>query len=240
MRYAMIERSPYLNGHVESFDDAAARKVPGVLDVFRIKGPEPGAPYLILADGVAVVAISTWAAMKGREALQVTWNKGPNPAENTALFWKQNREMLKGKGIIAREDGDFDAALRSADSSITRHYRIPFVSHAPLEPQNCFAHIKKDSAHIIAPTQMPSGASRSAAAVTGLEREHIHIEISRIGGGFGRRLTNDYVAEACMISKKTGWPIKLVWTREDDMRHDFYRPSGLHEMTAGLDSESRV
>jgi isoquinoline 1-oxidoreductase beta subunit len=109
-----------------------------------------------------------------------------------------------------------------------------------LEPQNCYAHVEEDRCHIIAPTQMPSGASRAAAAVTGLPRENIHVDITRVGGGFGRRLTNDYVAEAAMISQQTGWPIKLQWTREDDVRHDFYRPAGLHEMRAGLDSKGKV
>ncbi len=109
-----------------------------------------------------------------------------------------------------------------------------------MEPQNCFAHVKNDSCHIIAPTQMPAGASRAAAAVTGLPRENIRIDMTRVGGGFGRRLTNDYVAEAAMISKQTGWPIQLVWTREDDVKNDFYRPGGLHEMRAGVDADGTV
>jgi isoquinoline 1-oxidoreductase beta subunit len=117
---------------------------------------------------------------------------------------------------------------------------VPFVNHAPLEPQNCYAYVKANECHIIAPTQMPSGASRAAAAVTGLDRENIHVEMTRVGGGFGRRLTNDYVAEAAMISMKTGWPIKLLWSREDDVKNDFYRPGGLHEMQAGLDENGMV
>jgi isoquinoline 1-oxidoreductase beta subunit len=240
MRYAMIERCPYLNGHMISLDDSAALKVPGVLKVLHIKGPEMGAPYLTLADGVAVVADSTWAAKQGREALTVEWDRGPDPTESTEKFWADNRKMLKGTGLMARDDGDFEGAMTQADTTITHSYQVPWVSHAPLEPQNCFAHVEEGKAHIIAPTQMPSGASRAAAAATGIEREHIRVDMTRVGGGFGRRLTNDYVAEACMISQQTGWPIKLQWTREDDIRHDFYRPSGLHEMTAGLDSEGNI
>ncbi len=240
MRYAVIARSPWLNGHAESCDDTAARQVPGVLDVFRIEGPKPGEPYRILADGVAVVAESTWAALQGREALEVTWNHGPDPDENSADFWRQNREMLEGKGQVVRDDGDFDAALASAHTTLTRQYEVPFVSHAPMEPQNCYAHVQEDRCHVIVPTQSPSGASRSAAAVTGLERDLIHVDMARTGGGFGRRLTTDYVAEACMVSKQTGWPIQLLWTREDDLKHDFYRPSGLHELTAGVDDQGRV
>jgi isoquinoline 1-oxidoreductase beta subunit len=240
MRFAVIARSPVLNGRVESFDDSEARQIEGVLDVFAIDGPEPGAPYIILASGVAVVATSTWAAMKGREALKIEWQDSPNASDSSEKFWRENAEMLQSTGQIVLDDGDFDAAMAQADKVIEHRYRVPFVSHAPLEPQNCYAYVQEDQCHIIAPTQMPSGASRAAAAVTGLPRENIHVDMTRVGGGFGRRLTNDYVAEAAMISKKTGWPIKLQWSREDDVKNDFYRPGGLHEMRAGLDADGRV
>jgi isoquinoline 1-oxidoreductase beta subunit len=240
MRYAVIARSPYLNGRARSFDDTEARKVDGVLDVFKIDGPEPGEPYLILASGVAVVATSTWAAIKGRQALRIDWDQGPNATDNSDAFWLQNNEMLKSTGQVVVDDGEFEQAMSEADKVIERRYQVPFVSHQPLEPQNCYAHVQEDRCHVIAPTQMPSGASRAAAAVTGLPRENIHVDMTRVGGGFGRRLTNDYVAEACMISQKTGWPIKLQWTREDDVKHDFYRPAGLHEMSAGLDDKGKV
>ena len=240
MRYAVVARSPYLNGTVRSFDDGAARKVNGVLDVFELKGPEPGAPYLILAHGVVVVATSTWAAIKGRKALQVEWNAGPSADESSDTFWEQNREMLKGKGQVVVDDGEFDAAIAAGHKVITHQYQVPFVSHAPLEPQNCYAYVKEDECHIIAPTQMPSGASRAAAAVTGLPRENIRVDMTRVGGGFGRRLTADFVAEAAMISRHTGWPIQLQWTREDDVKNDFYRPAGLHELKAALDEDNKV
>ncbi len=240
MRYAVIERSPILNGRVKSFDDSAAREVSGVLDVFTIEGPEPGEPYLVLASGVAVVATSTWAAMKGRDALDIVWEPGPNADDSNERFWQENEAMLETTGQVVLDDGDFDAAIENADKVVTRRYEVPFVSHQPMEPQNCFAHVKEDSCHIIAPTQMPAGASRAAAAVTGLPRENIRVEMTRVGGGFGRRLTNDYVAEAAMISKQTGWPIQLVWSREDDVKNDFYRPGGLHEMQAGIDADGKV
>lgn len=240
MQYAVVARSPYVNGRVKSFDDIDTRKVSGVLDVFELKGPEPGAPYVILANGVAVVATSTWAAIKGRDALKVEWDAGPNANANSETFWQQNREMLKSTGQIVVDDGEFDGAIAEADTVITHQYQVPFVSHAPLEPQNCYAYVEEDECHIIAPTQMPSGASRSAAAVTGLSREKIRIDMTRVGGGFGRRLTNDYVAEAAMISIHTGGPVKLQWTREDDIKNDFYRPAGLHEVSAGLDDNKNV
>jgi len=240
MRYAVIARAPVLNARVKSFDDTKAREIEGVLDVFTIEGPEPGEPYVILASGVAVVATSTWAAMQGSAALGIEWEESPNASDSSDRFWRENEEMLKGDGQVVLDEGDFDAAMAASSKTIKRQYRVPFVSHAPLEPQNCYAHVKSDECHIIAPTQMPSGASRSANAVTGIPRENIRVEMTRVGGGFGRRLTNDYVAEAAMISQKTGWPIKLQWSREDDIRNDFYRPGGLHEMHAGIDADGTV
>lgn len=240
MRYAVIARAPVLNARVRSFDDTAARKIDGVLDVFKIDGPAPGEPYVILASGVAVVATSTWAAMQGRTALDIEWDDSPNAGDSSERFWQENEAMLKGDGQIVLDDGNFDTAMAAAAAKVTHQYRVPFVSHAPLEPQNCYAWVKPDECHIIAPTQMPSGASRAAAAVTGIARENITVEMTRVGGGFGRRLTNDYVAEAAMISQHTGWPIKLQWSREDDIKNDFYRPGGLHEMHAGLDADGNV
>ena len=233
MLYAVIARSPILNGTVKSFDAEAALQVDGVIDAFQIEGPEPGAPYVILAHGVAVVANSTWAAIQGRKALKVEWSPGPNADDSTEKFWQENKAMLEGEGQIVLDEGDYSAAIASAETVITRRYEVPFVSHQPLEPQNCFAHVTATAAHIIAPTQMPSGASRSVHAVTGLAREDIHVEMTRVGGGFGRRLTNDYVAEACLVSMQANAPIKLIWTREDDVTNDFYRPAGTHELSAG-------
>jgi isoquinoline 1-oxidoreductase beta subunit len=137
-----------------------------------------------------------------------------------------------------REDGDFNKTYDEAKLKYTATYEQPFVSHAPLEPQNCYAFVEKDKAHIIVPTQMPSGASRAANAESGLDRLAIKVDLTRIGGGFGRRLSNDYVNEAVIISKKTGLPIQLLWSREDDIKHDFYRPSGIHQISAALNEKN--
>lgn len=240
MRYAVIARSPWLNGKPAKVDDSAARRVTGVLDVFELEGPAMGEPYQVLASGVAVVATSTWAAIKGREALAIKWDKGPSSADSSLKFWQDNDRMLATEGQIVVDDGDVARAMSDADKKIVRRYEIPFVNHAPLEPQNCYAFVEKDHCHIIAPTQMPSGASRSAAWASGLERDQIDVDFTRVGGGFGRRLTNDYVAEATLISKQTGWPIQLQWTREDDVKNDFYRPAGTHELRAGVDNSGNV
>jgi len=240
MRYAVIARAPVLNARVASFDDSEARKIDGVLDTVEITGPAPGEPYHVLASGVAVVATSTWAALLGRDKLHIEWTESPNANDSSESFWAENESMLDSNGQVVLDDGDFDGAIADADRVVTHRYRVPFVSHAPLEPQNCYAYVQEDRCDILAPTQMPGGASRAAAAVTGIARENIHVDMTRVGGGFGRRLSNDYVAEAVVISKQTGWPIKLMWTREDDLQNDFYRPGGLHEMRAGIDDKGHV
>lgn len=240
MRYAAIARSPILNAGVESFDDTRARQIDGVLDVFVIEGPKMGEPYFLLASGVAVVATSTWAAMQGKAALDIKWQDSPSAGDSSDKFWQENEAMLRTNGQVVLDDGDFEGAMTGASRVVGHKYRIPFVAHAPLEPQNCYVHVQEDSCHVIVPTQMPSGASRAAARVTGLPRENIRVDMTRVGGGFGRRMPVDYVTEATIISQRTGWPIQLMWSREDDMKNDFYRPGGLHEMRAGLDSEGKV
>ncbi len=239
MKYAVIQRAPQQDARVHSFDASAALKVPGVIDVFEVKGPGTGEPYFILAHGVAVLAESSWAAIKGRNALDVEWTTGSMPAESTASFDAQCKRLLEGDGQIVRDDGDFTAAIANADKVIEARYSVPYVSHAPLEPQNCFAHVEDDRARIIVPAQMPSGVSRAVAGVTGLDRMKIEVELTRVGGGFGRRLTADYAAEAAIVSMHSGYPVKLFWTREDDMQHDFYRPAGLHHLKAGVDGQGR-
>jgi len=239
MKYAVMARCPWHDGKVESFDATRARKVAGVIDVLHVAGPGPGEPYLILADGIAVVAESTWAAMQGRNALDVTWTRGPYANESTESFDSQCERLLRGSGQVVRNDGDFDRAIAGAAGVVEATYSVPFVSHAPLEPQNCYAHVQGDRCHVIAPTQMPAAASRAVAQATGIDRMKIEVDITRVGGGFGRRLTADYAAEAALVSKLSGYPIQLVWSREDDIKHDFYRPAGHHHLKAGIDAGGR-
>jgi isoquinoline 1-oxidoreductase beta subunit len=238
---AVIARCPFFDGDIERFDDAAARRVPGVRAVVVVPGPKPGEPITAnLATGIAVVADDTWSAMKGREALNVTWRQGPHAAESSASLDAQCAKLLAGRGRVVRDDGDFDAARAAARLVVEARYRVPFVSHCPLEPQNAFVHVEKDRARVIAPVQMPAGAARAVVAVTGVPRANVHVEMTRVGGGFGRRLTADYVAEAALVSKLTGFPIRLVWTREDDLQHDFFRPFGHHHLLATADARGRV
>ena len=238
---AVVARCPTFDGELKSFDASAAKKIPGVREVIALSGPKHGEPITAnLAAGVAVIADTTWAAIKGREALKVEWTAGPYDGESSATLDAQCAKLLLGEGVRCRNDGDFDAARRSAARVVEATYRVPFVSHCPLEPQNACADVRADRVLIIAPMQMPSGASRVAAQITGIDRMKIEVRMTRVGGGFGRRLTNDFAAEAVMLSKATGKPIKLMWTREDELRHDFFRPFGHHHMIATLDAAGAV
>ena len=233
---AVVERCPYFSGGLASYDASAARAVPGVRDVVVLPGPAPGdALSANLATGVAVIADDTWAALKGRRALKVEWTHGPYAEESSASLDAQCTKLLAGQGRRVREDGDFDRARAAAARVVEARYRVPYVSHCPLEPQNACAHVQADKVTIVAPLQSPGGASRVAHQLTGIDRLKIDITMTRVGGGFGRRLSNDFVAEAVLLSKLTGKPIKVVWTREDDLRHDFYRPFGHHHLIATLD-----
>ncbi len=240
MLYACIARSPWFDGRPRRIDDKAARRVPGVRDVVRIDGPEPGEPYTALASGVAVVADSTWAAMVGRDALDIEWDKGPHTAESSQSLRRACEQALDGRGQIVRDDGDVDDAFAGATTVVERRYSLPYVAHCTLEPQVCIADIRDDAATIIGPMQMPSGASRMVHRLTGIDRLAIDVHVTRLGGGFGRRLTVDYVAEATMLSRKVGAPVKVQWTRDDDLAHDFFRPGGVHHLKAGLDETGRV
>ncbi len=240
MAYAVIARCPWFDGTVAAVDDDAALAVPGVKAVIPILGPPPGEPFTTLAAGVAVVADSTWAAIKGREALKVEWDKGPWQSETTASLERQMSEALDGKGQIVRDDGDFDTAIAGAAMVHTARYQSPYLSHAPLEPGNCIAHVDGDRCRVIGPMQMPAGASRGINTALGIDRLNIDVEITRLGGGFGRRLTSDYAVEAAMVSKLAGLPVQVQWTREDDLHHDFFRPSGMHELSAGFDERGRL
>jgi isoquinoline 1-oxidoreductase beta subunit len=240
-RTAVMLRCPYFDGDIAKLDDAAARAVPGVRAVVVVRGPKPGEPIATnLATGVAVVADDMWSALKGREALKVEWTRGPFASESSASLDAQCAELLAKRGQVVRDDGDFDAASRDAAQVVKARYRIPFVSHSPLEAPCAFVHVMADRARVVAALQQPGGASRAVHAVTGLPRAAISVEMTRAGGGFGRRLTNDFVAEAALVSKATGWPVKLAWTRSDDLQHDFYRPFGHHELAAAVDAQHRV
>lgn len=238
---AVVTRCPTFDGELKSFDATVAKKIPGVRDVIALPGPKHGEPITMnLAPGVAVIADNTWAALQGQRALKIEWTPGPYATESSASLDAQCAQLFNGTGNRVRNDGDFDAARAAAAQLIEATYRIPFVSHAPLEPQNACVDVRSDSVLIIAPLQQPGGASRIAAQLTGIDRLKIDVRMTRVGGGFGRRLSNDFIAEAVMLSKQLGKPIKLVWTREEDMRHDWYRPFGQHHLIATLNADHQL
>lgn len=238
---AVIARCPYLDGGIVRFDATAARKIRGVRDVVVIPGPETGKPIeQALATGIAVIAGDMWSAQQGRDALRIEWRAGPWAQDSTAALAKRAHEAAAGPGIVARRDGDFDAARAAAAKFVEAEYTQPFLAHATLEPMNALIELKADRALLIAPIQQPGGASRMISGMTGIPRINIDIRLLRSGGGFGRRLENDYVAEAVYVARAAKVPIKLMWTREDDMRNDFYRPFGVHALAATLDAQGNV
>ncbi len=228
MLYAAVARCPVFGGKAAGFDAAKAKAVAGVRDVVAVES------------GVAVVADSTWAALKGRDALAVRWDEGPAAAESTERLRATMEELSRSPGRTVRSDGDADAALTVAARKIEAVYELPFQAHATMEPQNATAHVTADECRIWAPTQFPGWASGEVRRLTGLPAEKIRLEVTMLGGGFGRRINPDFVVEAVAISKAAGAPVKTVWTRDDDLQHDFYRPASLHRLEASLDATGRI
>jgi isoquinoline 1-oxidoreductase beta subunit len=240
---AVMLRCPHLDGTLGKLDDAEARKVPGVKDVIVIAGPKPGDPIDgPLAAGVAVLAENTWAALKGRDKLKIEWNPGPWAGESTSALAAKANELLDkdADGISVRKDGDFAKSRKQAATRLDARYEMPFLAHATMETPGAMISIEKDKALLIASLQNPSRASQIISTLTGIPRKDIEVRMTRAGGGFGRRLKNDFVAEATLIAKAAGKPIKLIWTRDDDLQHDFYRPFGIHAMTATLDKKKKI
>jgi len=237
MLYAVIEKCPVHGGRPARVDAAAALAVPGVKKVVTIEGHKNPT---WLKPGVAVVADSTWAAMRGRDALQVTWDEGEGRDESSASLSAQFRALAATPGKVLGDQGDVTRAFDQARTKVDVMYEAPFLAHATLEPQNCIAHVHDGRCEIVGPLQMPTSGAQVVAGVLGIPRASVSVQVTRIGGGFGRRLTSDYAAEAAYVSKAIGAPVQVVWSREDDMRHDYYRPAGLHHVRAGLGPDSRL
>lgn len=238
MLYATFAKAPVFAAKVKSADLEAARRVKGVRHAFVVEG---GAALDGLLPGVAVVADSWWAARKGREALNIQWQEHPTAQQSTAGFAEQAAKLAAGAPLrTERNDGDIASALETAAKTVKAEYAYPFIAHAPLEPQNCTAQVKDGKVEIWAPTQMPEPGRQLVAKTLGVPPENVVIHMTRCGGGFGRRLMNDYMVEAAWIAKQAGAPVKLLWTREDDMAHDFYRPAGWHFLEGGVDAKGNL
>jgi len=238
---ALIARCPYFDGAVAHVDDAQARRVPGVRQVFRIPGPQPGAVLdRNLAAGVAVVADDFWSARKGREALRITWTQGPGAQDSSAALERRAVAALATRGKIARRDGELEATRQTAARVVEAVYVMPLLAHATMEPPNALIELRPKRALLVASLQSPGGASRMISEMSGIARPDIEIRLRRVGGGFGRGLQNDFVAEAVLVAQAAKAAVKVIWTREDDLQNDFYRPFGLHQLTATLDAQGGV
>ena len=227
MLHAMIQR-PAFGMKIKSVDSAAAKAMPGIVDVVTFK------------NNVAVVGKSTWQVSKARKALKVEYE--PDGAiESTADHDKLFKDLLvNGEATIRRKDGDVDAAFKSAAKVITREYQCPFLSHSPMEPMNFFAHVREDGAELIGTTQTPDRARMDVAKMLNMFPDNVTVELTRLGGGFGRRLQSDYAVEAAEVSKLVKAPVKVTWTREDDICGGSYRPAVRYRFDAALDSNGNL
>lgn len=239
MKYAIFHKCPVFAGKVASANIDAIAREPGVTRAFVVEGTDNLSGLL---GGVAIVADTWWAAKTARDKLQVTWDEGATASQSSAGFAREaERLSTQAPQQTVHADGDADGTLASASNVVEAAYFYPFISHAPLEPQNCTAQFRDGRLEVWAPTQTPESGRRLVAQTLGMEESAITIHLTRVGGGFGRRLSNDYMVEAAWLAKEmNGTPVKLVWTREDDMQHDFYRPAGFHYLRGAVDAGGKV
>lgn len=238
MLYAVYEKCPAFGGKVVSANLDQIKTLPGVKDAFILEG---NGKVKELVPGVAIIADSTWAAFSARKQLKIVWDEGKVAGESWETFVTQAKEKAAQPGQrTLRKDGNADAALASAAKTVQAEYLYPFISHANLEPQNTTAHWKDGVMEVWSPTQIPAIGVGMVNRVLGIPPEKIKLHITRAGGGFGRRIGADYLIEAAAIAHKLTVPVKLTWTREDDLRHDQYRPGGIHFLKGGVDANGKV
>ncbi|HMJ70550.1 MAG TPA: molybdopterin cofactor-binding domain-containing protein [Cyclobacteriaceae bacterium] len=237
MAVAVIERCPMFGGKVKSIDDSEALKIEGVEKVVILDATKSPTQ---LVGGVAVIARNTWTAMKGRKALKIEWDLTGVEPESDENLRSQFESNLNKKGDVLRDDGNVDEALASCAKVHEATFEAPFLAHVAMEPMNYIADVKTDSVEVWGPTQVPGAVRGAAIELTGLAANKIKVRMTRVGGGFGRRLMADYAWEAIALSKQIGKAVQVVWTREDDIQHDFYRPNGLYHIKAGLDANNKL
>jgi len=227
MKFAAVAACPVFGGKLASVDDAKAKAVPGVQQVVR------------LDDAVAVVAADTWAAKQGLAALDIRWDDGPNAALSTADIVQQLATASEKSGVAARKDGDVAAAMAGAMQKVEAIYEQPFLAHATMEPVNCTVHVRSDACEIWVGTQVPTFTQNAAAKVTGLPKAKVQVHNHLLGGGFGRRLEVDFITRAVQVAKQVTGPVQVLWSREEDIQHDMYRPYYYDRIAAGLDAQGK-
>ncbi len=238
MKIAIYEKCDATGGRVRSANLAEVKRLPGVVDAFVLDGN--GNPMELMS-GVAIVADNTWAAFSARERLKVDWDESEASTDSWSKAVEKARTLFKERGTeVVADDGNVDEAFKQAETTVESFYTYKFVSHAQLEPQNCTARVADGKLEIWAPTQTPGRGLKSVANTLGVDVADVTIHQTRVGGGFGRRLYNDFMCEAAAIAQRAKKPIKLQWTREDDMRHDLYRAGGFHALKGGVDRKGKV
>jgi len=239
MLTAVIARPPVVGGKVARFDATRALAVPGVRKVIEVPPPKP--PYGFQPwGGIAVVADHTWAAMRGRAALDVTWESGPNGSYDSAQYREALAKAVAVPGSVARKVGDPEAALKSAARIVEAEYHVPHLPHMQMEPVVAVAHVSGNRCEVWAPTQNPQAAQTEVARVLGMRPDNVRVHVTFLGGGFGRKSKADFCSEAALLSKQVGAPVRVQFTREDDVRHDYVNAVSTNRLTAGLDASGRV
>jgi isoquinoline 1-oxidoreductase beta subunit len=224
MYYAAVSRCPAFGGSVISYDASEVKSMPGVIDVIQI------------SSGVAVVADSTWRTLQGRDALKIEWDLGPNAKINSEDIHNDLVKKSKTEGYEIESRGDVNQSV-DEEIPVEATYEVPFIAHAPLEPMNCVANIEKGKAELWAPSQNPLNARREVAQTLGLSEDDVIVHVTLMGGGFGRRLVNDFAIEAAEISNASGKPIKITWTRDEDLKFGWYRPPSMHVLKGSVSTE---
>jgi isoquinoline 1-oxidoreductase beta subunit len=238
MLYAAFEKCPAFGGKVKSANLDAIKQLPGVKDAFVVEGTGLATEVM---PGVAIIATSTWAAFSAKQQLQVEWDETAASKDSWDEFVKQSQSLAKQSGKeTLRNNGDVDKSLSASSKTVEAFYTYPYVSHATLEPQNCTAWYHDGQMELWIPTQQPERAIPLIVKTAGIPADRITLHQTRVGGGFGRRLMNDYACEAAVIAKRVNAPVKLTWTREDDMAHDLYRVGGFHSFKGGIDAQGKL
>src|SRR6202048_2284462 len=239
MKYAVIARPPVTGGKLVSFDSTAAMKVSGVEKVRGLKG-WPWPPKFQPLGGVAVIARNTGAAIKGRDALKLVWDDGANGKYDSVAYRKELEEASRKPGLVVRQEGDADAALKSADKVVVGEYYLPHLAHVPMEPPVAVADVKDGKAEIWGPMQSAGGTREDVAKTLGIPEDKVTVNVTLLGGGFGRKSKCDFALEAALLSKALGAPVMVQWTREDDIHHGFLHTVSVERIEAGLDKNGKV